>query len=72
MVGAVFESPPKRSLNTTRFLQNGKVVASVLSIEPSKTYSLLLHVGAREVNKKVETAVKLFPARTYLDTVGGT
>ncbi len=53
-------------------MQNGKIAASVLSIERSETCSFLLYVGAREVNNGVETAVKLFPAGTSLDTLENT
>jgi len=53
-------------------LQNGKIAASVLSIGRNATCSFVLYVGIREVNNEVETAVKLFPPRTSLETVYNT
>ena len=53
-------------------LQNRKIAASVLSIERNATCSFVLYVGTREVNNEVETAVKLFPTGTSLETVGNT
>jgi hypothetical protein len=53
-------------------LQNRKIAASVLSIERNATCSFVLYVGTREVNNEVETAVKLFPAGTSLETMGNT
>jgi hypothetical protein len=53
-------------------LQDGKIAASILSLERNETCSFLLYVGAREVNNGVETAVKLFSAGTPLDTVENT
>jgi hypothetical protein len=50
-------------------LQDGKIASCILSLECNETCSFLLYVGAREVNNGVETAVKLFPAETSLDTV---
>ena len=54
------------------YLKNGKIAASVLSIERSETCLVLLYVGAREVNNEVETAVRLFPAETSSVTVKNT
>jgi hypothetical protein len=53
-------------------LQDGKIAASILSLEGNEAGSFLLYVGAREVNKVVETAVKIFPAGTSLGAVENT
>jgi hypothetical protein len=69
-IGGAVLSPHRSTVSIPRdVLQNRKIAASVLSIERSATCSFVLYVGTREVNNEVETAVKLFPTGTSLETV---
>jgi hypothetical protein len=66
-------SPHRSTVSIPRdVLQNKKIAASVLSIERSATCSFVLYIGTREVNNEVETAVKIFPTGTSLETVENT
>lgn len=68
--GGAVSSPHRSRVSIQRdALRDGNIGASVLSIEHGETSSVLLYVGAREVNSGAETTVRLFPAGTSLDTV---
>jgi hypothetical protein len=70
-IGDAVLSPHRSTVSIPRdILQNGKIAAFVLSIERSETCSFLLYVGAREVNNRVETAVKIIPSRDVVRCSG--